>query len=326
MTGNATSGKQRLKTIARRTWPWLMGLVILGFVITRFDLATFKGAITRGPHIALALVNLGINVFVLATDSVSTWVGLIAVKLRRPFLKVVVVRGATYLLFVINYAVGQGGFGYYLYRSGVKPLRATGATLFLIGTNLATLLVVTTTAWAIRGIDTASATMWWTLVALCAGFVVYLIIIAIAPGPLARREMLAPLFDAGIRGHALAMVGRLPHIAVIVLGHWIAMRVWGIDVPFAVGITVMPAVVIASVLPISPAGLGTTQAALVFFFRDYAAGATADDRGAVVLAFAIVHFVYGVLSSMLVGLGCAPFARRDVVDPADTAAESPARP
>jgi uncharacterized membrane protein YbhN (UPF0104 family) len=72
----------------------------------------------------------------------------------------------------------------------------------------------------------------------------------------------------------------------------------------------MPAVVIASVLPISPAGLGTTQAAFVFFFGSYAAGATSDERTAAVLAFAIVHFVYGVLASLAVGFACLPFAKR----------------
>jgi uncharacterized membrane protein YbhN (UPF0104 family) len=106
------------------------------------------------------------------------------------------------------------------------------------------------------------------------------------------------------------MAARLPHIAVIVLGHWVAMVAWGIEVPFIAGLTIMPAVVIASVLPISPAGLGTTQAAVVFFFGSYAAGATSDERTAAVLAFAIVHFVYGVLASLAVGFACLPFAKR----------------
>jgi hypothetical protein len=314
-----------VKALLRRAWPWLMGLVILVVVATRVPLAEFRGALGRGPHLALAAVNALINTAVLGSDSVATWIGLIALRLRRPFRHVLVVRGATFLLFVVNYAVGQGGFGYYLYRSGVAGMRATGVTLFLIGTNFATLIVVTTVAWAVRGGDDARAAMWWTLLAGCAGYAVYLAVIGWAPGVLARRAMLAPLFEAGLRGHALAMLGRLPHIAVIVLGHWAAMRAWGIAVPFSIGITVMPAVVIASVLPISPAGLGTTQAAFVWFFRDYAPGATADERTAAVLAFAIVHFVYGVLASISVGAICAPFARRitQAAQATATAGEAP---
>lgn len=303
----------------RRAWPWLAGLAILAVVATRIPLAEFRAAISRGPHLTLALVNLAINVAVLASDSLATWLALIALQLRRPFVGVLVARGATYLLFVVNYAVGQGGFGYYLYRTGVAPLRATGATLFLIGTNLATLLVVALAAWAARTAAGGAASgpavaAMWTLTGAGIAFVVYLAVIALAPGFLARRELLAPLFAAGLRGHAVAMLGRVPHVTVVVLGQWAAMRAWGIAVPLAAGLTLMPVVVIISALPISPAGLGTMQAALLVFFSDYAVGATTDERSAAVLAFAIVHFVYGVLASMAVGLTCTMLARRAASD------------
>jgi hypothetical protein len=299
-----------IRPLWRRALPWLAGLAILIAVISRVPHDAFRQAIGQGPHLALAGINIAINVLVLCTDSISTWIGLVAVRMARPFRKVLVVRGATYALFVINYAVGQGGFGYYLHRSGEPALRAAGATLFLIGTNLATLLVVTLGSWSVHGGDVDNPAMWWTLVAGCAGFGLYLLVIAASPGVFARRQILAPLFDAGVRGHGLAMLGRLPHIAVMVIGHWAAMRAWGIEVPLSAGLTIMPAVVIASVLPISPAGLGTTQAAFVFFFSSYAAGATADERTASVLAFAVVHFAYGVAASLAVGLACLPFARR----------------
>lgn len=302
-------------SLLRRIGPWAVGAVIVAIIVSRVPYAAFKQAISHGPHLALALTNLAINVAVLATDSTSTWVGLIGAKVRRPFVDVLIVRGATFVLYIVNYAVGQGGFGYYLHKTGVPALRAAGVTLFLIGTNLATLLVVTSIAWAAYGGGTGSAALAWTLVIGCAGYVVYLAIIVASPGLLVRRELLAPLFDAGLKGHAIAMLGRLPHVIVLVVGQWAAIRVWGIDVPFVVGMTIMPAVVIASVLPISPAGLGTTQAAFTFFFADYAIGATDDDRAATVLAFSIVHFVYGVVASLAVGLACLPFARKTARPP-----------
>ena len=106
------------------------------------------------------------------------------------------------------------------------------------------------------------------------------------------------------------MAGRIPHVAAMVLGHWVALRVWGIPVPFAAALTLLPAVVIASVLPISPAGLGTTQAAFVYFFSSYAPGATPAAQKAHILAFAIVYFVYGVVSLLAIGLAITPFAKK----------------
>lgn len=293
----------------RRWWPWLVGLAILGVISTRIPVDEFRNAIRHGPHLWLAIATLGVTLMVLCTDSISTWIGLVALGVRRPLSRVFLVRGATYALFVVNYGLGQGAFGFYLNRTGIPALRAVGVTLFLIGTNLATLLVVTTIAWTGHP-DTGHTGLWWTLLAGSAAFIVYLGLIAASPTILSERQLFAPLFDAGLRGHAVAIVGRLPHTAVIVLGHWMAVRVWGIEVPWTAAVTLMPAVVIASVLPISPAGLGTTQAALVYFFSVYAPGSSADQRSASVLSFAIVYFVYGVIASVLVGFACTPFAKK----------------
>lgn len=294
---------------SRRIWPWLVGLAILVAIASRVPLDAFRASLGRGPHLQLALVDVAVLVATLCTDSFSTWIGLHACRMRRPLSKVFAVRGATYVLFLINYALGQGGFGFYLRRSGATTQRAIGATLFLIGTNLATLVLLTTLAVALRG-RCDHPELWWTLLGCDLAFVIYLGVIALAPHALAGREVFAQLFDAGLRGHALAIVGRVPHVAVIVIGIWLAVRTWGLAVPFGVGMTIAPIVVIASSLPIAPAGLGTTQAALVYCFSSYALGATASERSAAVLAFAIVHFVYGVAASLVVGLACIPIARR----------------
>jgi hypothetical protein len=294
----------------RRVLPWIIGLGIIAFIATRVPIDAFRRSISEGPNVALASVALAIIVTVLCTDAVATWLGLLAMRMRRPITAVAAIRGATYVLFLVNYAVGQGAFGYYLNRTGISGLRAVGATLFLIGTNLATLLILTTFAWTFAPTDPKLLVFWYTLLGGCAAFIVYLVIIAIAPSRLASVQLLSPLFDARLRGHAIAIIGRIPHVAVITLGHWVAMRVWGIPVPFTAGLTLIPAVVIASVLPISPAGLGTTQAAFVYFFGRYAAGASVAEQHAHMLAFAVVYFVYGIVATLVVGFACTPFAKK----------------
>ena len=298
--------RSRALAAGRRILPWAVGAAILVVVVLRVPFEAFRAAIGHGPHVTLATVDFVVVVVTLGTDSVATWLGLLALRLRRPLAHVAAVRGATFVLFLLNYALGQGGFGYYLHRTGTPARRAVGATLFLIGTNLATLLLVTSIACAAHGDD---ASMGWFLPAGCAALAAYLVVIGIAPDFVRRRAVFAPLFDAGLRGHAIAMASRLPHVLVMSLGIWWAMRAWGIEVPFVAGLTTMPIVVIAAALPIAPAGLGTTQAALVYLFSDFATGATADERNAVVLAFSIVHFVYSVLGILVVGLVCIPVAR-----------------
>lgn len=302
--------RPRTTSRLRRWWPWAVGLAILVVIATKVPVDAFRDAIGKGPHLLLGAVTVGITITILFTDSLATWLGLHALAISRPLTRVLVIRGATYALFVINYALGQGAFGYYLNRTGLPGLRAVGVTLFLMGTNLATLLLLTTLTWWLHGADPGHTALWWTLLGGTGAFVMYLVAIKIAPRMIAQRELFSPLFDAGLRGHLVAIVGRLPHTLVIVMGFWVAIRAWGIPVPLWVGATLMPAVAIASVLPISPGGLGTQQAALVYFFSPYAVGATADERSANLLGFAIVYFVYGVLASVAVGLICTPFAKK----------------
>jgi len=295
----------------RRALPWVVGVVIIVVIATHVPFAQFRDSIGKGPHLRLALAEIIMAFVALSTDSFATWVGLRAAHVRWNLPRVVAVKGATYLLQLINYAVGQGGLGYYLYRAGEPPLRAAGVTLFLLGTNLATLLLLTFGVWLTTGgVTNAPPAMWWFLVAGTVGFGLYLVVIALRFPFLARRDLLTPLFQSGLRGHALAVVGRIPHVIVIVLAYWVAMRAWGLDVPFRAAAVLMPAVALAGVLPISPAGLGTAQAALVFFFADYAPGATPDARSAAMLAFGIVHFVYAIAATLIIGLCCLPFTKR----------------
>lgn len=298
-----------MKAFLKRAWPWAVGLAIVAVLATRVPFDAFGKAIHEGPHLALAAIDLVVILVVLATDTFATWLSLVAVRLRWSMRDVLAVRGATYVLSLLNYAVGQGGIAYYLHKSGIPTLRAAGVTLFMMGTTFATLLLTTAATWTLGGGRDANAAMWWTLIGGCAALAVYLVLVRLAPAFLARRAVFAPLFEARVRGTLLTVVGRFPHVAIIVLGHWVAMIVWGIPVPFVVAAATMPAVVIATVLPISPAGLGTTQAALIYFFSSYAAGATDDARAATVLAFAIVHFVYGTIGQLLVGVACVPLTR-----------------
>jgi uncharacterized membrane protein YbhN (UPF0104 family) len=297
-----------MKKLWKQLWPWLVGVAIVVVLALRVPFAAFGDAIHHGNHVALAALDFGVLLLILATDTFATWVSLIAVRVRWPMRDVLAVRGATYVIALLNYLVGQGGIAYYLVKAGVPTLRATGVTLYMMGTTFVGLLLITTATWMLGSIENTG--MWWTLVISCAAFGVYLVIIAVAPSFLARREVFAPLFEAGLRGHGLTILARLPHVAIIVLGHWLAMIAWGIDVPFLYAAATLPVVALVTVLPISPAGLGTTQAALIYFFAQFTDGSTAEAREGAILAFAIVHYVYGTLAQLLAGVACMPLARR----------------
>ncbi len=63
-------------------------------------------------------------------------------------------------------------------------------------------------------------------------------------------------------------------------------------------------------LPITPAGLGTTQAALVLLFSPYVPLPAPGGRAAAILAFALIYYLFGIVSQALMGLWCLRKLRR----------------
>src|SRR5690606_4325455 len=132
----------------------------------------------------------------------------------------------------------------------------------------------------------------------------YLALIAWRPRRLARLALLAPLFAAGAGGSARIAAARALHLGVLVAGHWAAMRLFGIVVPAAAALAGLPVMFLIAALPISPAGLGTTQAAAMTLFAGFAPGADEATRQAVVIAYSLAFHAAGTAMVAAVGMMC----------------------
>jgi len=104
-----------------------------------------------------------------------------------------------------------------------------------------------------------------------------------------------------------AVVARLPHVAWLMLGHWSALRLFGVLVPPAQALTLLPILFVVSVLPIAPSGIGTTQATAIALFAPFSVAATQSAREASVLAYALALQFGALLIQAALGLG---FLRR----------------
>lgn len=294
----------------RRLLPWLVGAAILLALVYRVPAAALRGGFAHGPWGALAAYTLPFVLITLAADAYATGVCLRIAGEPRPFGVLTLVRGATYLLGLLNYALGQGGIGLYLHRTGVRAVRGTGIVLFLLSVNFGALAAAAALGIVLGGEELAA--LRGTAVAILAAGAVYLGVLALRPAFLARREVLAPLFAAGPLGHLAALAGRMPHLLLLILGHWGAMRIWGLRVPAGEALARMPAVILASVVPLSPSGLGTVQAVQILLFSPYAAAASPAAREAAVLSYSLAFSLLGLAAQALVGAFClAALRRRD---------------
>lgn len=291
----------------KRWLPWGVAVALLAVLFTRIPFAALRSALAHGPYLFLALYILFEVLAALAPDAWATREALAAAGVRRGFGELVLARGATYLLGLLSYLLGQGGVGVWLAKRGVRPAQATGAVLLLVVSNGTVLLLIAGAGLLVSPFDRR---LLLVVAAGLAGVLAYLAAIAWRVRWLQRWPALAPLFDAGLAGHLRAIAARLPHMLLLAVLHWGAFRVWGIAVPPDLGIALMPVVLLISALPITPGGLGSTQALQVLFFSPWAAGATPEARAADVLAFSLVHHGLSLLAMALVGAVCLALLRR----------------
>ena len=199
------------------------------------------------------------------------------------FVEVLLVRGATYLLAAVNYNVGQGAIVYFVHRNaGVPIVRGIATVLLIMGVNVLALLFLASAGLAVAPAVPHAVGVIVTVAWI--GLAVYAVTVALRPRWLAARPLFGVLLNAGIAGHARALLVRLPHIACLLVFQISLMRAFGIGVPILDAVAVLPVVFFIGVLPISVQGLGTTQAAMVYFFARYAPGNRTAQEAAVISA------------------------------------------
>jgi len=217
--------------------------------------------------------------------------------------EVLVVRGATYLLALVNYTIGQGAIVYFVNRSrGVPIMRGTAAVLLVMGINVLMLLVLASVGLFVVS-DVAPVLRTVVFIAY-AGLALYIALVALRPSWLARRPIFDVLLSAGFVGHLRAMLVRLPHITTLLALSWFSLAAFGVVIPVAKAILCLPIVYFVTVLPISFQGLGTSQAMLIHFFAAYAPGESNDVRWATVFAASLLSQAVAFVLQASIGLFC----------------------
>lgn len=281
---------------------WAVTIAILAYLFRTIHFAKVAEAI-HGAYWWAIPVNALLILAVYVADSyaiMKTFGWFVAPLSYR---EVLVVRGATYLLALVNYTVGQGAIVYFVNRSrGVPILRGTAAVLLVMGINILMLLVLATLG-LVASTDVPSGLRLIVLVAY-AGLAIYILVVWIKPRWLAERPIFDVLLSAGIGGHLRAMAVRVPHIVTLLALSWFSLAAFGVVIPVGKAILCLPIVYFVTVLPISFQGLGTSQAMLIHFFARYAPGADDKSRWAVIVAASLVCQAIAFVIQLSIGLAC----------------------
>ncbi len=234
---NSSPRTFRLRILIKKSLPWAVALAILSALFLWIPFTTLCQSLSGGPWLKLGLYIFLQVVATLFLDAFATNISLMITGIKQKMGETLLVRGATYLVGILNYALGQGGIGLYLHRAGVKAARITGILLFLFIVNMVVLMLVASMGLLVGGLrNIGSEALSLIISLLIASTVAYLFIIALRPRVMRDFQVLTPLFAAGMKGHLIAALARFPHVLFMVLAYWGAVRLWGIGVPFSHGI------------------------------------------------------------------------------------------
>ena len=289
-----------MRRMLTRIAPWVITLGLLAYLFSKIHFKEVIQATSRAAPWTVPAVLFCTLVIYLA-DCLAIWKTFGWFVAKVSFRETLALRGATYLLALVNYTLGQGAFVYFLHRTrGVKVMRAAATVLLIMGINVLLLLFLATVGLLLE-VETLPAFRNGVLIAY-AGLLVYIALLLWKPAWLTRRAALEVLLTAGLWGHVKALLVRVPHTLTLLLFNHVALAAFGVHVPFLQIVLCLPVVFLAGIIP-AVAGLGPVQGAMVFFFARYASG-TPDEREAAVFAASLGSSAIAWCVQILLGIVC----------------------
>ncbi len=314
-------------SLVRRVVPFVIAGVLLAVMFSRIDFDAFMAAL-KGLNVFTFLgFALVWQIVLLGADALGNFA---AYRLTMPNVKYTdfyLFRGASYIPGMVNYHLGQAYLTYLMARLARLPVaRMAGATLVSYAGWMGCLFGCVALA-----LPMTSLPIVYVPVIVGTG-IIYLAVVQMKPKFLAKVSFFAPLFEAGLKGHAVALVARIPHLLVMVLGTWGAYEFFGVAIPAGVALVYIPILLVVTTLPITPQGFGTRETVGGLFFARYAGGGSeAEQLGRLtaasttwLVAITLAAILLGVVSSRFVAKRLALLSQLETGPDVDTVVLAPA--
>lgn len=278
----------------------LLTAAIFALILRRVPVAALGAALHDADYRLFLALMVPNALFYFAWDTLVLAVVIGWFHGAVPYAQLLPVRAASYVVGFFNTNLGRGAMAAYLSRRLHAPLLELGSTvLFLVLTEYTQLVL-----WALLGLLGLRADVSRSLLAVAAAVAAFWLVVRwlLAPRdwPIARTFRLATPSR-----YAQIVLLRAPMFFVSLCVHYYAAHAFGIRIPFLQMLTFLPVIFMLAALPVTVAHLGTTQAAWIFFFSQYAPVPR-------LLAFSLAaHLVFSFTRALL-GLAWLPAAYLDL--------------
>lgn len=288
-------------------------------IVRRVPLDRLASALAAADYRVFLALMIPNTIFYFCWDTLVLGVALAWFHARVPYRDLLPVRASSYVVGFFNTNAGRGALAAYLSRRLAVPfLQVGGTVLFLVLTEYTHLV-----AWATVGLlmvrRQIETELVWAPPLVAAFWLVFFVVrrwlsaarerVPWRDGRVPWDEALASLFRtlrlAPPPRYAQIVLLRAPMFLVSLCAHYLAARSFGIEIPFGPMLAFLPVIFMLAALPITVAHLGTTQAAWIFFFGDYAPAEK-------LLAFSLsAHLTFSATRTLL-GIAFLPRAWADL--------------
>lgn len=294
---------------ARRIVPIALTAAIFLVIFWRIPFGEFLAALSKArllPFLAL-MASFSICFFLMDTFVLSRMIRWFHGPLSFPTL--LPVRAVTYVVSIINTQLAQVALALYFHRRFQTPLaEITGTVAMLILLEVTNLI-----SFASIGLVFFPGGAPPVLLALPIGLACFWLLITRAArgglgviGEKIGSHTLLNTFRAIRLKQGLAILALKGAVFLLSLFvHKYALTLFGMEIPTLRLLTFLPLVFMIGALPVTVAHLGTSQAAWIFFFKDYAPEAD-------LLAYSLVSHLTFMLANGTIGLLFIPKAYSDL--------------
>jgi hypothetical protein len=292
----------------------LVTLAIFALILRGVPLAALSSALHDADYALFLALMIPNTLFYFAWDTLVLTIVIRWFHGAVPYRDLLPVRAASYVVGFFNTNLGRGALAAYLCRRLRAPFLELGSTvIFLVLTEYTQLVL-----WAMLGLIGLRAEVTTSLLVVAGVVAVFWMVfflytkLHVTPTG-ALRWLFAPRDWSILRTFRMATLGR--YLAIVILRapmffvslclHYEAAHAFGIHIPFSQMLTFLPVIFMLAALPVTVAHLGTTQAAWIFFFNQYATVPR-------LLAFSLAAHLVFALTRALVGLIWLPAAYFDL--------------
>ena len=280
-------------TQLKRALPWLISLVIVGYLFWSVDLDAVLAAVEGAEMGTLILIMVLSAPLILAADAATLWLLFGRLISPFPYREVVAIKGVSYFFNAITYSAGTGGIAYLVHRRwGTGFLHVLSALLWLNFIDVITLLLIIAAGLSLAGDllpEAMAQQLPYVLVGgavVSVGAIVYwrLGVDFLILGRMRSWRIFRAFADAEVADYGVMVASRVAFICVYIVLTWLILPTFHIEVPVLLLLIYLPIGTFVQIIPASVSGLGAVQVVLIALYAPHVAATVADGE-AQVLAF-----------------------------------------